>query len=149
MIAGTRLRTFETRGATACPIIRDTPSKTAKFLVKTRDAVGLGIDTMSMDIGATKTYPVHLFTAKESVYQLENVANLGLGAADRSDRRGGADQAGKRFRRPGPATGAGEVGRFSQFATSSALSRHWCDGFIPSGVNYCDRRFRWRCFHSR
>ena len=33
---------------------------------------------MSIDPGASKTYPVHQFTAKESVYQLENVANLGL-----------------------------------------------------------------------
>ncbi len=50
----------------------------AKFLVNTRDAVGLGIDTMSVDIGATTTYPVHVFTSKESVYHLENVANLAL-----------------------------------------------------------------------
>ena len=50
----------------------------AKFLVKTRNSVGLGIDTMSMDPGPSKSYPVHQFTAKESVYQLENVANLGL-----------------------------------------------------------------------
>jgi kynurenine formamidase len=50
----------------------------AKFLVKTRDVVGLGIDTMSVDIGATTAYPVHQFTSKESVYHLENVANLGL-----------------------------------------------------------------------
>ena len=50
----------------------------ATFLVKTRNAVGLGIDTMSVDPGASKTFPVHQFTAKESVYQLENVANLGL-----------------------------------------------------------------------
>ncbi len=50
----------------------------AQFLVKTRDVVGLGIDTMSIDPGASKTYPVHQFTAQESVYQLENVANLGL-----------------------------------------------------------------------
>jgi len=50
----------------------------AKFLVKTRNVVGLGIDTMSVDIGATTTYPVHLFTSQQSVYHLENVANLGL-----------------------------------------------------------------------
>ncbi len=50
----------------------------ATFLVKTRGTVGLGIDTMSIDPGASKTFPVHQFTAKESVYQLENVANLGL-----------------------------------------------------------------------
>jgi kynurenine formamidase len=49
----------------------------AKFLVLTRSVVGLGIDTLSIDPGASKTFPVHQFTAKESVYQLENVANLG------------------------------------------------------------------------
>ena len=52
--------------------------ETAKFLVKTRDIVGLGIDTLSVDIGATTTYPVHQYTAKESVYHLECVANLAL-----------------------------------------------------------------------
>ena len=50
----------------------------AKFLVKTREVVGLGIDTMSVDIGATESYPVHLFTSRENVYHLENVANLAL-----------------------------------------------------------------------
>src|SRR5581483_5294122 len=50
----------------------------AKFLVKTRDVVGLGIDTMSVDKGATTTYPVHQFTSREDVYHLENVANLAL-----------------------------------------------------------------------
>ncbi len=50
----------------------------AKLLVMNRDVVGLGIDTMSVDIGATTTYPVHLFTSKENVYHLENVANLSL-----------------------------------------------------------------------
>lgn len=49
-----------------------------EFLVKTREIVGLGIDTMSVDKGATTTYPVHQFTSKESVYHLENVANLAL-----------------------------------------------------------------------
>jgi len=50
----------------------------AKFLVKTRRVVGLGIDTMSVDKGATTTYPVHKFTSQESVYHLENVAGLAL-----------------------------------------------------------------------
>jgi len=49
-----------------------------KFLVKSRGVVGLGIDTMSVEKGATTTYPVHQFTAKEGVYHLENLANLGL-----------------------------------------------------------------------
>jgi kynurenine formamidase len=48
----------------------------AKFLVRNRSVVALGIDTMSVDTGATTTYPVHLFTSKENVYHLENVANL-------------------------------------------------------------------------
>ncbi len=50
----------------------------ARFLVKTREVVGLGIDTMSVDIGATETYPVHVFTSRENVYHLENLANLAL-----------------------------------------------------------------------
>jgi kynurenine formamidase len=48
----------------------------AKFLVQSRKVVGLGIDTMSVDIGATTTYPVHLFTSQLGIYHLENVANL-------------------------------------------------------------------------
>jgi kynurenine formamidase len=48
----------------------------AMFLVKARNVVALGIDTMSIDPGASKTFPVHHFTANASVYQLENVANL-------------------------------------------------------------------------
>jgi kynurenine formamidase len=50
----------------------------AKFLVKTRKVVGLGIDTMSIEKGAATTYPVHKFTSEESVYHLENVAGLAL-----------------------------------------------------------------------
>ena len=52
--------------------------ETARFLVETRNVVGLGIDTMSVDKGATETYPVHLYTSQKSVYHLENVANLAL-----------------------------------------------------------------------
>ncbi len=50
--------------------------ETTEFLVRQRQVVGLGIDTMSVDIGATVDYPVHLFTSRENVYHLENVANL-------------------------------------------------------------------------
>ncbi|MFZ0707079.1 MAG: cyclase family protein [Candidatus Korobacteraceae bacterium] len=50
----------------------------AEFLVNTRHVVGLGIDTMSVDVGATTTYPVHQFTSRAGLYHLENVANLGL-----------------------------------------------------------------------
>jgi kynurenine formamidase len=52
--------------------------QTAEFLVKTRNVVGLGIDTMSVDKGATTTYPIHQFTSRNGVYHLENVAGLGL-----------------------------------------------------------------------
>jgi kynurenine formamidase len=48
----------------------------AKFLVQSRQVVGIGIDTMSVDVGATTTYPVHLFTSKQNVYHLENLAHL-------------------------------------------------------------------------
>jgi kynurenine formamidase len=48
----------------------------ARLLVSSRGIVGLGIDTMSVDVGATTTYPVHLFTSQQRIYHLENVANL-------------------------------------------------------------------------
>lgn len=50
--------------------------ETVKFLVEARHIVGLGIDTMSVDYGASDTYPVHSYTAKHNVYHLENVADL-------------------------------------------------------------------------
>jgi kynurenine formamidase len=50
---------------------------TVKFLVQARKIAGLGIDTMSVDYGPSKDFPVHHFTAKNDVYHLENVANLG------------------------------------------------------------------------
>jgi len=50
----------------------------AKFLVDSRKVVGLGIDTMSVDIGESPNYPVHQLTLGKGVYHLENVANLGL-----------------------------------------------------------------------
>jgi kynurenine formamidase len=48
----------------------------AMLLANSRAVVGLGIDTMSVDIGATTTFPVHLFTSQQNIYHLENVANL-------------------------------------------------------------------------
>jgi kynurenine formamidase len=50
--------------------------ETVKFLVEARDIFGLGIDTMSVDYGASDTYPVHHYTAQHNVYHLENVADL-------------------------------------------------------------------------
>jgi len=49
----------------------------AMLLVDSRSAVGLGIDTLSVDFGASRDYEVHRFCASRSVYHLENVANPG------------------------------------------------------------------------
>lgn len=49
----------------------------AKFLVEARMAVGLGIDTLSIDYGPSADFAVHRYVLAHSVYQLENVANLG------------------------------------------------------------------------
>ena len=56
----------------------------AKFLVEARKALGLGIDTSSIDFGPSKDFPVRQYTLAHSVYQLENVANL-----DRAPATGG------------------------------------------------------------
>jgi kynurenine formamidase len=48
----------------------------AKFLVEARGVLGLGIDTLSVDYGASKDYAVHQYTMAHSVYHLENVANV-------------------------------------------------------------------------
>ena len=47
----------------------------AKFLVESRSVIGLGIDTLSVDYGPSKDFPVHHYTAGKSVYHLENVAD--------------------------------------------------------------------------
>ena len=56
----------------------------ARFLVEARNALAVGIDTLSIDYGQSKDYPVHHYTLSHSLYQLENVANL-----DRAPVRGG------------------------------------------------------------
>jgi kynurenine formamidase len=48
----------------------------AKFLVEGRNALALGIDTISIDYGPSKDFAVRQYTLAHSVYQLENVANL-------------------------------------------------------------------------
>lgn len=49
----------------------------ARLLVDSRRAVGLGIDTLSVDFGPSRDYEVHRFCASRGVYHLENVANPG------------------------------------------------------------------------
>ena len=51
-------------------------AETARFLVEGRTAIGLGIDTLSLDYGPSRDFPVHKYALSHSLYQLENVANL-------------------------------------------------------------------------
>jgi len=51
-------------------------SDAAKFLVEGRKALGLGIDTLSIEYGPSKDFSVRQYTLAHSVYELENVANL-------------------------------------------------------------------------
>ena len=51
--------------------------ESAELLVNSRSAVGLGIDTLSVDFGPSREYEVHRFCASRNVYHLENVANPG------------------------------------------------------------------------
>ncbi|OXA58660.1 Kynurenine formamidase [Folsomia candida] len=48
----------------------------AKWLADERQIVGVGIDTPSVDLGNSKTFPVHIFLAERQIYNIENVANL-------------------------------------------------------------------------
>lgn len=48
----------------------------ARFLAETRGVTALGIDTMSVDVGASSDWPVHHYLASRNIYALENVANL-------------------------------------------------------------------------
>lgn len=49
----------------------------AKFLVEGRNVVGLGIDTASLNSGDAPQSAVSNYSLSHSVYQIENVANLG------------------------------------------------------------------------
>ena len=50
----------------------------ARSLVEERKIVGIGIDTLSVDPGPSQDFAVHHYTLVRNIYQLENVANLGL-----------------------------------------------------------------------
>jgi kynurenine formamidase len=47
----------------------------AKLLIE-RGAVGLGIDTLSIDYGASKDFEVHRVDLPAGLYNLENLANM-------------------------------------------------------------------------
>jgi kynurenine formamidase len=46
-----------------------------KLLIE-RGAVGLGIDTLSVDYGPSKDFPVHQLSHGASLYHMENLADL-------------------------------------------------------------------------
>jgi kynurenine formamidase len=48
----------------------------ARILVEERGVSALGVDTASIDYGASKDFPVHRLAAAENVLGLENVTNL-------------------------------------------------------------------------
>ena len=47
-----------------------------KFIVEGRQISGIGIDTLSVDPGASSDYPVHHYGAAHNIYNLENVGYL-------------------------------------------------------------------------
>jgi len=48
----------------------------AQFLVEERSVAALGIDTASVDVGRSSTFPVHRLAAKAGVLLMESLANL-------------------------------------------------------------------------
>jgi kynurenine formamidase len=48
----------------------------AKFLIEERQVRGLGLDTLSVDYGLSRDFPVHHLLGKAGRYGLENLANL-------------------------------------------------------------------------
>jgi len=50
----------------------------AKYLAVERQVVGVGIDTLSIDVGSSKVFPAHGIFAARGVYMIENAAYLHL-----------------------------------------------------------------------
>jgi kynurenine formamidase len=48
----------------------------ARLLVEERGVAGLGIDTLSIDVGHAKDFPVHSYVLGRGVWQVENLINL-------------------------------------------------------------------------
>lgn len=51
-------------------------AEAAEFLVNERDVVGIGVDTLSLDSGASEDFGAHLSVLPAGKYGLENLANL-------------------------------------------------------------------------
>ena len=52
-------------------------AEAAEFLVNERDVVGIGVDTLSLDLGASREFGAHRSVLPAGKYGLENLANLG------------------------------------------------------------------------
>ena len=52
-------------------------TEAAEFLVNERDVVGIGVDTLSLDLGASREFGAHRSVLPAGKYGLENLANLG------------------------------------------------------------------------
>jgi len=50
----------------------------ASYLATERNVLGVGIDTLSIDIGSSPNFPAHQIFAARSIYMIENVGNLHL-----------------------------------------------------------------------
>lgn len=53
-------------------------AEAARFLVEERGVIALGVDTASIDYGASEDFPVHRLASSANVLGFENVANLNL-----------------------------------------------------------------------
>jgi kynurenine formamidase len=51
-------------------------AEAATFLVTERDIRGIGVDTLSLDVGASTTFDVHVIILSAGKYGIEGVANL-------------------------------------------------------------------------
>lgn len=51
-------------------------TEAAEFLVNERDVVGIGVDTLSLDFGASEDFGAHFSVLPAGKYGLENLANL-------------------------------------------------------------------------
>lgn len=71
----TQYRNQDSRGVSHFPGFS---LQAVQFLVQGRNVVGLGIDTASTDGGHSADFLVRNYALSHSVYQIENVANLGL-----------------------------------------------------------------------
>lgn len=69
-------KTFRNADASGVMHLPGFRADAAEFLLKERDAVGIGVDTMSLDIGASKDFKTHVTWLPAGRWGLENVANL-------------------------------------------------------------------------